>query len=457
MSTNSFVRVPPDSTGKRLQTLEHTVSGQVVNSQVMNLGDPANPENLQYVDEYGQAFMRFAEGSPGMDAFGNLRVSNAKMLGAYEYTNGPMNDLFTDIEIGGGSLTYMPTASQMVLSVDSATGSEAKRVTNRYHYYQPGVGNLVITTLALGDAGKAGNTRGWGYGDMYNGLLWRLVGTEFQVCIRSNITGSVATEAVPQSQWNGDKLDGTGVSGMVLDLTKANFYWIDFAWLGVGPARFGVLAEDGSRVVCHTFKNPNNRLGPYMATGSLPLSFHNFNTDTTAGTSEMKLICAAVYSESDINYTFWRFADIERDPVAVTTDTHILSMRPKYEVNGKVNRIGLYPDSLSVYVSDGNIKLTILDDATLSAPTWSVSGEESAEGDISASTVTGGSKFKIFYLGKGCHDLCLECFYEVNDEGYHTLANATGPEDVYTFTVVATKLDGTTVNVGAALTYRELR
>lgn len=522
MATNSYVQVPPDSTGKKLQSLQHTVSGSVVNTQVYHLGDSTNPEFIQKVDAQGQANVRFAEGSPSMDAFGNLRVSNAVVVGAYEYTNDAMNDLFTDRTGGGGTITYQPYNSTVTLGVTSASGAIAERTSNRYHYYQPGVGNLIILTLAHGDTGKANNIRGWGYGNHFNGLFFKLTGSTLSVAIHSttnsttytktatgtsgqyavtvsdtaslsvgmyglgdgvtfeskitdinglvvtfdkplyaNVSGNVVFVAVQinnvdQASWNGDKLNGTGLSGMTLDITKANFYWIDFAWLGVGAVRFGVLAEDGSRVTCHTFRNPNSNLGAYMQSGSRPVHFHNENTGATSGSSEMKLICCAVYSEANLDYTYWRSDDIERlTPVSVTTDTHIFTAKPKTTLpNGLPNRIGAYPDELRVFVTGGTVKLSIVDDATLSAPTWSIAGVGTMKGDISSSTVTGGVKFRSWYLGPGAHNLDLCPWYEFNDEGYHLLADGT---DAYSFSIVATKIDGTTVTVAAGLTYRELR
>jgi hypothetical protein len=447
---DSFIQLPPDSTGKKLHTLQDTVGANTVQTQVFSLGGGNSVSNRQYVDERGQAYTRFAEGSPSMDAFGNLRVSAATVLGAYEYTNGDMADLFTDIIAGNGSITYVPQASHTVLAVDSLATSSASRTTNRYHYYQPGVGNLIIITLALGDSGRANNIREWGYADEENGLLFRVTGTTLQVVLRSNTSGTVVEEIIDQANWNGDKLNGTGTSGMTIDLTKANFYWIDYAWLGVGPVRFGVLAPDGSRWVCHTFENPNNRIGAYMRSGSLPLHFHNYNTGVTGGTSEMKSICAAIYAESSTSYTFWRFADIERlTPVTVTTDTPVLSMRVKAG-----SRVGVYPECLCVHVTGGAVKLNIVDDATLTGATWAINGEGSAEGDIAATGISGGSKFKTFYVPAGVSNLPIGQFYETNDEGYHRLAD---DSDSYTFTLVATKLDGTTVTVGASLQYRELR
>lgn len=448
---NSYVQVPPDSTGKKLYTQQHTVGSDTVQGQVLHLASPDDPTHIQKVDSRGQAYTRFAEGSPTMDAFGGMRVSDAHILGGYEYSQADQSGLFQDAIANGGTLVWTPGTAKTVATVTGASGSSISRTTNRYHFYQPGVGNHVIITSSLGDSGKSNNTRRWGYFDVLDGLFFELQGTTLNIVLRSSTLGTELR--VPQSAWNGDKLDGTGISNMTIDLTKANFFWIDYAWLGVGTVRFGVLAPDGSRWVCHTFQNPNNNVVAYMRTGSLPIRYENFNTGVTSGASSMNMICAAIYSESKTDYVYWRYADVETPaPVTVTTDTHLISMRPKLEASpGFTNRCGIYPDKLDLFVTGGNVRIHILDDATLTGASWQPAASL-AEYDLSA-TVTGGDKFRCFYLSPGVHTLNLADIYETNDEGYHVLADGTS---AYTFTVLANKLDGTTVQVAATLGYREL-
>lgn len=450
MATNSYVQVPPDSTGKKLHTQQHTVDGAAVQVQVFHQADPSNPSSIQKVDTRGQASVRFAEGSPTIDAFNNLRIGEGTILGGYEQSNGDMSDLFQDITSGTASITYVPTASQTVLAVGSASGDSITRTTNRYHYYQPGVGQFALFTCALGDTGKANNTRRWGYFDQNDGVFFEMQGTTFNIVLRSSTSGSVVETRVPQNQWNQDKLDGTGPSQMTIDPSKANFYGLDLAWLGVGAVRVGVWAPDGSRWPSHVFQNPNSNIGAYMRRGSLPLRFENFNTGPTASATEFKQLCSAVYSQARTDYTFWRFSDIERmTPVTVTTNTPILSMRVKAG-----SRVGIYPEALNLLVQGGSVKLTIIDDAVLTGDTWSISGIGSAEGDITATAFTGGAPFYSFFAGEGVHHKELADYYELNDEGYHRLAD---DSDSYTFTLVATKLTGTTVTITAGLNYKELR
>lgn len=446
----SYVQVPPDGAGKKLYTQQHVIGADTVQGQVMHLADHLAPENFQRVDERGQAFVRFSEGTPTIDAFNNLRVGEGTSLGGYEFSTSDMYDLFQDVTTGTASVTWIPNQSSTLLSVGSAATDSSKRTTNRYHYYQPGVSNLVYLTVACGDTGKSGNTRRWGYYDDNDGIFFELKDTTVYIVLRTSVGGVVSETRVPQSAWNGDVLDGSGLSGINLNISKANFYGFDYAWLGVGVIRMGVWAPDGTRWVVHTFQNPGLNTGPYMRTGSLPLRYENFNTALTAGTSELKQICAAVYSQARTDYSYWRFSDIERlTPVTVTTNTPIFSMRVKAG-----SRVGIYPEALNLIVTGGAVKFTIVDDTELTGATWTINGEGFAQGDVAATACTGGSDFYSFFVGEGVYHKELAEYYETNDEGYHRLAD---DSDSYVFTLKATKLTGTTVTVAAGLNYKELR
>ena len=454
----SFVRVPPDGAGKKLYTQEHIVGPDQVHGQVMHVADSHNPEHIWNIDAYGAGRMAFSEGAPGLDAFGNLRVSDAHILGGYEHTQDAMDDLFFTEELVGGLATHVPAAAAMRLSVTADAGSTVRRTTNRYHYYQPGVGNLIIITLQHGDAGKVNNIRKWGYFDEDNGLYWELRGTELHVVIRSSTTGSVVDTDITQAAWNGDRLDGTGLSGMTIDLTRANFFWIDFAWLGVGTVRFGVLAPDGTRVVCHTFQNPNANVNAYMGQASLPIRLENYNELGTAGSSEMNFICGAIYAESKTDYTFWRFADLDVENKTITANTPVLGARATLLLDtGQTNRVTAYPETLSVFVAGGDAKITLWYDPVLTGATWLLGGGATLEGDAAAtSQIPGATGYAAmtWYVSPGSHNIDLRPFFETNDEGIALSADGvTQPTAVF----AGTALTVTATTVSASLTYRELR
>ena len=453
MTTNSFIQVPPDSTGKKISHLEHTIGGEVVQIALSHLADPVSPENIQLVDSYGAAKITFNEGQPSLDAVGNLRVANATVLGYYDFATGPQESLFTTTLATGATSTWEAEKSSIVISVNSTIGSSVERATNRYHFYQPGTGMIVVQTRVLGDAGKAGNVREWGVGDAEEGLYWKLDGTTLGITIRSSITGVSVDSFIPQSSWNNDRLDGTGASLYTIDITKRQFYWIDYVWQGTGAVRFGIMDSKGDRVVCHTFDNPNSGILPYMKSGSLPLSNRNYNTSATASTSDLRIIGESIYSESPTSYIYWRYSDIETAaPVTVTTNTPVLSIRAKTAYQTKDNRVNSLPQNLELFVTGGSVKISFLTDAVLTGGTWSGSSDGPIDFDTGASALVSGDTFFSKYVPSGVTSIDLSSFYETNDEGILTTYDLQSPIT----SIVATKLDGTTVTVQATLTYQEL-
>jgi len=75
---------------------------------------------------------------------------------------------------------------------------------------------------------------------------------------------------IPQSQWNLDRMDGSGPSGFVLDASKMQMFYIDYSWYGAGFIRWGFRATDGNVVYCHKQANNNQNNQAYMRSGNLP-------------------------------------------------------------------------------------------------------------------------------------------------------------------------------------------
>ena len=80
---------------------------------------------------------------------------------------------------------------------------------------------------------------------------------------------------VPQSQWNLDKMDGTGPSGYNLDLSKMQMYYIDYSWYGAGFVRWGLRAANGQVTYCHKLLNNNVNTEAYMRSGNLPARYES--------------------------------------------------------------------------------------------------------------------------------------------------------------------------------------
>jgi hypothetical protein len=77
----------------------------------------------------------------------------------------------------------------------------------------------------------------------------------------------------PQSQFNIDRLDGTGASGYVFDPNRMQMVFIDYSWYGAGKVRYGMRTDDGKITYFHELYNNNVNTRAYMRSGNLPGRF----------------------------------------------------------------------------------------------------------------------------------------------------------------------------------------
>ena len=231
---------------------------------------------------------------PQLDAFGRLRTSSPFTLfdSSHRFDD---NDLWSTATVTGGTAVFNSNQGLVDLNVTAASGSSVVRETIKVFSYQPGKSLLALNTFVMSPA-KTGLTQRVGYYGADNGFYLEQVNNQIQLVKRSYITGAAVNTPVLQSAWNGDKLDGTGPSGITLDLTKAQILWMDIEWLGVGSIRIGFVIN-GQFIVCHTFNHANLITSTYITTASLPLRYEIFNTAGTTGSSTLKQICSTVISE----------------------------------------------------------------------------------------------------------------------------------------------------------------
>ena len=99
----------------------------------------------------------------------------------------------------------------------------------------------------------------------------------------SGIKAAVVQETrIPQSQFNIDKLDGTGPSGFTIDLNKMHMMGIQYTWYGAGFIDFMVRGGDGNWVYAHRIKNNNINNEAHMRSGNLPVRYGIDNEGATS-------------------------------------------------------------------------------------------------------------------------------------------------------------------------------
>ena len=88
---------------------------------------------------------------------------------------------------------------------------------------------------------------------------------------------------IPQSQFNIDKLDGTGPSGFIFDAGKMQMMGIQYTWYGAGFIDYMIRGGDGNWIFAHRIKNNNINTEAHMRTGNLPVRYSIDNDGSPAG------------------------------------------------------------------------------------------------------------------------------------------------------------------------------
>jgi hypothetical protein len=267
---------------------------------------------------------------------------------------------------------------------------------------------------------------------------------------RNTVSGVVLDTIYPQTQWNLDKLDGTGASGLTVNPLFNQIHIIDLQWLGAGKVRFGF--DFGSKLVyCHQIINNNQLTAPYMQSACLPVRYEILNVGTPAVGNTLKQICSTVISESgardnpQYQFTAGNGATLR----SVTTALPIITIKPATAFGGFQNRILNTLKRITINTITVPIFYQLIYNGTLSGGSFgSVDTNSGMTYDVAATGISGGT---------------------VVDSGYITVANgldryltpnklpitlnmAGNAADTLSVVVTST---GSSTSVGATLSWEE--
>ena len=314
--------------------------------------------------------------SPNIDAFGRLRVSNPFTLfdSSHRFAD---NGLWSTATATSGSATFNAAQGLVDLAVTAASGSEVVRETTKVFSYQPGKSLLVLSTFVM-NAAKTGLRQRVGYYGAANGYYLELNDSTVSFVERSSVSGALVNTPVAQASWNVDPLNGSGPSGITLDLTKAQILFMDLEWLGVGTVRMGFVI-DGNFYVCHRFNHANLITSTYITTASLPLRYEITNTGATSGASTLKQICSTVLSEGGYELVGLQQAigvPINSPRTLGTAGTFypIVSLRLK---TARLDGIVILTALSAMPITTGNYNWQVVATGTTTGGTWTSAGTNS--------------------------------------------------------------------------------
>jgi len=237
----------------------------------------------------GQPVLRVKTAAgPGDD--GNLTSKGRQKVSPYEtvffntFQFGTETDVWETDVTGTGSATHAPASSQVLMSINGDSGDKVIRQTLLAQRYVPGRSSTVSFAITLGTPVEGIRKRLGMFNEAGDGFwfedsgVW-VDGAPVYNCTVSNGGTDIA---VPRSEWNGDKLDGTSSSGIVADPTKIQLVNIEYEWYGAGQVKFGWVI-DGATHVVHTHRNANRRDRPWAQTPFLPIRVEMEALTTVAG------------------------------------------------------------------------------------------------------------------------------------------------------------------------------
>lgn len=161
-----------------------------------------------------------------------------------------------------------------------------------------------------------------------------------------------------QSNFNLDKLDGTGPSGITIDFTKLNVFQIDFRWLGAGRIRYSIEdSTTGNMIPFHIEHYSSQNTQPSIANPSMRVGYAVVNAAPGLGTGldvQVKgaSMMGAIEGQVIRNNTTKAVQTVASATLSAGSEHHVLSVKNnRFNPQGKpsvVNQREIIITSLSV-------------------------------------------------------------------------------------------------------------
>lgn len=328
------------------------------------------------------------------DAFGRTRVSQPYTLfdSSHRFSD---NGLWATAIVSGGSVAHSPNEGLVNLIVDTTANAEVVRETLKVFSYQPGKSLLIMNSVVFAPA-KTNLRQRTGYYGARNGIFIELDNDTLSIVKRSYNNGSPVDTKIVQDNWNVDRLDGTGPSGLQIDISKSQIMFTDIEWLGMGSVRTGFIIN-GQYIICHIFHHANDIASTYMTTASLPLRYEIKNTGVTDSSSTMKQVCSTVISEGgyELHGTQQSVGTPITSAYAMATGGTfypVVSLRLKSTPINRLDAIAIISAGSVMGVGNNvNYRWEIRANTTVTGGTWTSAGANSAvEYNLDGTAVSGG-------------------------------------------------------------------
>jgi hypothetical protein len=327
------------------------------------------------------------------DSFNRLKVAPPHLLFDSSFQYSLQEKVFIRDTLAGATITHDSARAAARLDCSSSAGSRARFRSRNYFPYSPAFTNTVTASFNM-HGSVIGVTKRIGMYDENNGYILEAHNGIIRVGIRSSISGS--TNYVNQSSFNVDTLDGSGPSGITLDISKQQILVIQYQWLGSGQVIFS-MSINGTTIPFHKFNHANILTGLYSKTGTLPVQAEILNTSGSA--SYMEFTCCSVVSNgatAQHGHLHSISSGVTPKNMPTTGVSYpIISLRKQ---SGFTDIPVQILDMNAFSTSQDDFIIQIIHKPTLTGAVWTNVPNSYCQKDVSATTATGGDIVAEFYM-----------------------------------------------------------
>jgi len=297
------------------------------------------------------------------------------------------------VNVSGGTVTQ--SDSMAVVGSSTTTGSTALMTSHNFVRGSAGQG-VRARFDAIFTIGVSGTNQEIGLGDAVNGFFIGVNGEDFSINRRRDGTDNF----VSQSNFNRDKLDGTGPSEMVIDTTKLNSFEISYQ----GAINY-CLANPvtGDIILFHRIEYGNNNIIPHVLNTTAPMRVFVDNSATTSDIVIKTSFISGGIEGKNAELGFIESFSSTVNSVPAGVETLVFSLKNKETFSSKTNRGIVRALTISAAVSGTKTAIVRLYvGTTLTAPSFSDldTGVSMIEMDTSATGFSGGTQVFALPLSK---------------------------------------------------------
>ena len=258
-------------------------------------GTPRAEQSLSlfnYTDDYDLREDIYVSEIQGLNEIGEGDVESAKWT--------QLEDVLVEYSpLPTGYIQHDAARKAVRIELAKASGGfQRVRISTKKRFrYQTGrvIRSSVCLQMSLADLPACEKL--WGIGDSLDGFFFQIIadgsGDNFRIVHRRSSGDGLPKEIiVPRSQFNGDKLDGTGSTNAAIDFTKNCMYLVEWGWYGASSARFYAFVIDettdlpvtvsttprGRWVLMHELLIPDSLNAPSLGTPALPFTIEISNS-----------------------------------------------------------------------------------------------------------------------------------------------------------------------------------